>query len=235
MENQLDRLNREYALDVVLCLDGTGSMGAPIRTIQERAEAFMERLIRHMNETGKPCPPEKVRAKLIVFRDYAEDGDMAMEESPFYRYGDPEERAKLLRRLRDVRAIGGGDPPENALEALYLALRADWAGDRFGRQIILLFTDAPALLPHDPDREDATGYPADMPADTGALQELYENGRKGLSYDPTKARLVACAPKANWDFMRAWERCLFIPVPGEGDAWDWHEIGAAFDGLLGGN
>lgn len=88
----------------------------------------------------------QLRIKIIGFRDLYNDGDYAFEISRFFYL--PEETSEFEKFFNNLEAKGGGDVPENSLEALAMAMQSDWCTttDRTirKRQIIVLLTDAPA-------------------------------------------------------------------------------------------
>ena len=88
---------------------------------------------------------DNLRVRIIVFRDYLSDKEYAMQMTPFYNL--PEEKEDLHEIVSEVIASGGGDEPEDALEALAYAMQSDWQEAKPGalrRQIIAVWTDASA-------------------------------------------------------------------------------------------
>jgi hypothetical protein len=84
-----------------------------------------------------------LRVRVIAFGDYAADGPGAIVGSDFMDL--PEQTGDLEEVVEGIRAEGGGDIPEDGLEALAFAIRSDWAKETPGidrRQIIVLWTDA---------------------------------------------------------------------------------------------
>lgn len=63
---------------------------------------------------------------------------------------------------------GGGDLPENALEAIALALKLQWTKEGcLRRDIVCAITDASALYFN--ERRDSSVYPDEMPKDMDEL------------------------------------------------------------------
>ena len=106
------------------------------------------------------------------------------------------------------RFAGGGDIPENALEAIALALKSDWTTDGSKRRhVILVFSDAPALPLG--ARAGSSGYPSGMPADIAQLGAWWEatDQTLGSNYQAKAGRLVAFVPNAEpWTELQAWNR-----------------------------
>lgn len=210
--------NDTYTVDVVLCIDGTGSMAGIIDKVKEQAKAFPDLYIDAMAKVKRN--PGTFRVKVIVFRDYAVDGEIAMVESPdFYNLNDPEEQMAFEKFVNDIEPQGGGDAEENALEAIVLALRSRWTttGGRNRRHAILLFTDAPALPLRESSRVSADRYPKGVPSNLAELQTMYMNGDQEYApyYSPSRGRLIIFAPASadsTWGAIRSWPRTWVVPT-----------------------
>lgn len=72
----------------------------------------------------------KIRVCVIAFRDYIYDKEEAMLSTRFFNL--PEEAEKLKDIIGQIAAKGGGDDPEDGLEALVFAMRSDWKQDVYG-------------------------------------------------------------------------------------------------------
>lgn len=192
----------EYFVDIAMCIDGTGSMSPIIEEVKNNALTFYQRFVDAMEENDKEVA--QLRVKVITFRDYARDAE-PMTESQFFLL--PDQNEEFATCVNGIEATGGGDIPENALEAIALAMKSDWTtgGDK-RRHVILVFSDAPALPLG--ERAGCAGYPADMPT----LQQLgawWENTDQsfGGTYQKEAGRLVAFVPNAEpWTDLQAWNR-----------------------------
>lgn len=190
-----------YNVDLVMCIDGTQSMVGIIKKIKVLAKAmpalFSERMVEEQKTVGK------FRVKLIVFRDYKYDGAKAMEQTTFFDMSDPNGQCELEKAIMDIVPSGGGDLPENALEAIAEALKSDWTtdGGYYRRHAIMVFTDADALPLQDADRVASPNYPRSMPKDQNELKSWFKNGISDQevpsSYVPSKGRLIVYAPKTD--------------------------------------
>ena len=193
----------EYCVDIVMCIDATGSMAPIIEEVKSNALSFYQRFIEAMEENDKEV--EQLRIKVIVFRDYKADSE-PMSESGFFVLPDQTDSFKSF--VSSIEASGGGDTAENALEAIALALKSDWTtGGSKRRHAILVFSDAPALPLG--DRKNCAGYPDGMPADIAELGSWWEGTTQTLSgsYQAKAGRLVAFVPNAEpWTEMQAWNR-----------------------------
>jgi hypothetical protein len=195
-----------YAVDIVFCIDVTGSMTPIIDAVKANALGFYDDVQANLTEKGKNVA--QLRVRVIAFRDFVADGAAALEESPFYTL--PAERSAFSEFVNGLIAQGGGDAPESGLEAVALAINSPWTttGDR-RRQVIVVWTDQPAH-PLDP-----SVVPADLasrvPADFSALTDAWEDeqGRMGSS----SKRLILFAPDGpGWsDISAVWENVVHNP------------------------
>lgn len=103
----------KYNVDIVMCIDATGSMNGILSTVKRNAMNFYEDLVAQMQKKGKQV--NDLRIKVIVFRDYIADGDKAMLASGFFSM--PREREDFRELVDTIKAEGGGDDPEDGLEA----------------------------------------------------------------------------------------------------------------------
>jgi len=195
-----------YAVDIVFCIDVTGSMTPIIDAVKANALGFYDDVQANLIAKGKNV--EQLRVRVIAFRDFLADGVAALEESAFFTL--PAERAGFSEFVNGLIAQGGGDAPESGLEAVSLAINSPWTstGDR-RRQVIVVWTDQPAQ-PLDP-----SVVPADLssrvPADFSALTDLWED-EQGLMGSSSK-RLILFAPDGpGWsDISSVWENVVHHP------------------------
>ena len=140
-----------------------------------------------------------LRIKTITFRDYKDDGDQAMVETTFREL--PTDVTDFENDLASIYATGGGDIPENGLEALHLAFCSKFNTNGMkDRQVIVLFTDADALPLKDPERVTNPIYPEDMVDEAGLIDEWImasqEHAQK-IKLNRKAKRLVVYAPKGS--------------------------------------
>ncbi|MBQ9695232.1 MAG: VWA domain-containing protein [Oscillospiraceae bacterium] len=196
-ENSVDM---KYNVDIVFVVDATGSMGNLINTIKKMIPDFYRETVRSLAEKNKHV--DVLRVKVIFFRDFLEyqkDRCAPLMETDFYilsdRYND--QSGQLSRSIASIEAIGGGDIPEDGLEALAVAMQSDWCkpmDNHKRRHIIVLFTDAPT---HEIGYGRACElYPKDMPADFGELTYMWGNPvRHPGTMEYQAKRLILFAPE----------------------------------------
>ncbi|MBQ3016459.1 MAG: VWA domain-containing protein [Clostridia bacterium] len=190
----------DYHVDLIMCIDGTRSMYKIINDVKAKALSFHPMFVEEMEAAGKSV--QQLRVKLIVFRDYGCDSE-PMLESPFFTLGgDIDESAEFHEFASSVEAIGGGDIPENGLEAIALAMKSDWSNrGAVRRHVIMVHTDAPAL-----DlgvRAGAPGYPDDIPTSLPELRELWES----QELEDRAKRLILFTPDTEpWTNLINWSQ-----------------------------
>ena len=219
----------DYNVDIVMCIDATGSMGPIIEEVKTNALSFYQKFVEAMEENEKEVA--QLRIKVIVFRDFGCDSE-PMTESKFFTL--PDENEQFRNCVASIEACGGGDGPENALEAIALALKSEWTtGGSKRRHAILVFSDAPALPLG--ERAGSSSYPSGMPADLAQLGAWWHGTDQTLTsaYQPKAGRLIAFVPNAEpWTELQAWNRYwpAFSPAgTGLSDV----DIQAAIDLLVG--
>ena len=197
-------------VDIVFCIDGTGSMSGVIDTIKAHARRFQQDLTEALIEAKSNIT--SLRVKLITFRDYGCDTD-AMEITRFFEL--PGDQAEFEAALAKIDAHGGGDSPENGFEALYYAMKSEFVTGPKDRQIIVLFTDADALELG--ERKGSAGYPSEM-VDKAGLETMWvcKDSQEGYLRERLK-RLVVFAPIGTKYADLVWNRYAYTPVEsGEG-------------------
>lgn len=198
-------------IDIVFCIDGTGSMAPCIEAVKNSARKFHQDFVQAMTDNGSDI--DSMRVKVIVFRDYMTEGADAMLQSNFFEL--PADSADFDKYLSDVTAYGGGDGPENGLEALYYAMTSDFTTGSKDRQITVLFTDAEALDLK--ERAGEVGYPADMVDMNGLIETWSCMQTRPSKLRERNKRLVMFAPSGTkYEELKAsFNRSIFQPVDGD--------------------
>ena len=144
MNLNLEDLLRDFSplernVDIVFVIDASKSMEALIQGLQQRADSFYDEFLDACAYQVKTI--NRIRFKVIWYRDFFIDGDDAYGESDFFEM--PDERMNFKEYLNSIRAYGGSDRPRPSLAVLSNALCSDFIqeGDE-RRHIIVHFTDA---------------------------------------------------------------------------------------------
>ena len=187
----------DYNVDIVMCIDATGSMDAIIDEVKNNALTLYQRFVEEMGKKSKSVA--QLRIKVIAFRDFAVDSE-PLVESDFFVLNEDGGAEALYAFMDTIVASGGGDLPENSLEALAVALKSDWV--RTGsirRHVVMMFTDA-AAIPLG-EKAGCPGYPEGMPADIAELRDWWE----GQEMEVRAKRLLIFAPDMDpWSNMIDW-------------------------------
>ncbi len=204
----------KYCVDITMVIDATGSMRPLLDTVKNNALNFYGDLMRTMNEKGKKV--HEVRVRVIAFRDYLADGKDAMLVSEFYTL--PDEAAAFEELVRSITPFGGGDDPEDGLEALAYAIKSKWTKEGYKRRhIIIVWTDegTHALgfgrypengrdlikmcgISWEQIQQNAKCYPARMAHDFDELTDWWgDESMPGLMDNDAK-RLLLYAPDSNY-------------------------------------
>ena len=130
-----------YAVDIVFCVDCTGSMQPYLESVKRSATEFHRLLEEKMAVKNKGI--RQLRVRIIAFRDIGEEGDESIVATNFFTL--PAEGAAFNSFVSKLAAGGGGDEPESALEALALAIQSPWERTMDKRRhIVVVCTDASA-------------------------------------------------------------------------------------------
>lgn len=195
-----------YAVDIVFCVDVTGSMTPILDQVKANALRFYSDVQANLTAKGKNI--DELRVRVVAFRDIVADGEAALQESPFFEL--PAEQAGFSEFVNGLVPEGGGDAPESGLEAVAIAMASPWTtrGDR-RRQVMVVWTDQPAhpleasmVPPAFVDR---------VPADFSALTDEWEDPQGALG--SSSKRLILFAPDGpGWsDISGVWENVVHHP------------------------
>ncbi len=196
-----------YAIDIVLCIDASHSMSSILNRVKAGALRLYDDITDKM--TGKDKVVDALRVRVIVFRDFWSEGTEALQSSKFFSL--PADQQEFCTYISAIHASGGGDEPENGLEALSLAIKSDWSTSaERRRQVIVVFTDASAY-PLEKNPKPLT-YPVDMPKNFDELTDLYEDRQGHMNY--SAKRMVLFAPEVSpWiEIGNNWNQAVVYPT-----------------------
>ncbi len=197
-----------YNVDMVFCIDCTGSMDNIIEIVKSNALNFYQDVTNAMEKKHKYI--SQLRVRVVAFRDYAADKDKAMMVTDFFKL--PQEEQEFERCVHSLKAEGGGDDPEDGLEALAYAIKSKW--DTQGmkkRQVIVVWTDAPTHpLGYGRNVEN---YPRNMAKDIRELSSWWSGSQQTGFVDNNAKRLLLFAPDApDWNVIsQNWDNVLHFP------------------------
>jgi Mg-chelatase subunit ChlD len=200
----------KYNVDMVFVIDATGSMDNIIDIVKQNALNFYTDVTDAMTRKRKVI--DTLRIKVIAFRDYIADGADAMLSTEFFTL--PNDEAEFSNTVNAIEAIGGGDDPEDGLEAIGYAIRSQWNREGMKRrQIIVVWSDAPT---HELGVGAANpGYPKKMAKTFDELSRWWGNGEMPSEYiDNDAKRLVLFTPEADWwnSIVNTWNNVYHIPT-----------------------
>ncbi len=187
----------DYNVDIVMCIDATGSMHGIINEVKANALSLYQQFVEQMEASDKNV--QQLRIKVIVFRDFGVDSEPFVE-SKFFVLNEDGGAEEFHDFVDKIEASGGGDLPESSLEALAVAMNSEWVTTgSIRRHVIIMYTDATALPLG--THSSAAGYPAGMPADFAELHEWWE----GQRMEKRAKRLLVFAPDMEpWSNMVDW-------------------------------
>ncbi len=123
--------------DIVFCFDCTGSMARCIDEIKKNVDTFISGIDGTSGQTTTDW-----RVRVVGYRDFNVDSEKIINNMPFVTSVE-----EFRSQLSLLKADGGGDEPESALDAMwYIVKETDWR-NRCHR-IVVMFTDATSLPVH---------------------------------------------------------------------------------------
>lgn len=145
------------------------------------------------------------------------DGENAMMSTDFFTL--PAQSVEFSNTVKSIEAFGGGDEPEDGLEALAFCMRSKWNKEGTKRrQIIVVWSDAST---HPLGFcSSSSYYPKDIMAKDFAELSDWWGDRQNQPYMSYSAkRLILYTPKsAGWkDIIENWDNVVHYPsIAGEG-------------------
>lgn len=198
-----------YYVDFVFCIDGTVTMAPHLDRVKQTAKSMVTDMQKQLERRGSTVA--QIRARIILFRDYLADGEHAMLLTDFFELSQQIQTFESC--LESIDAGGGGDEPEDGLEALAYAITSNWT-ENHGRKrhVIVVWSDAGTHeLGHG---RSSQHYPKGMARDIRELQAWWDS--KSEQYFGV---LVLFAPDENhWDHIsQNWDNVIHYPsAAGEG-------------------
>ena len=151
----------------------------------------------------------QLRIKIVAFRDFEADKDKAMLATDFFSL--PEESEDFEAVIRSIIPDGGGDDPEDGLEALAYAMKSDWcSGSEKKRHVIVIWTDDGT---HELGQaRHLPNYPKSLARDFNELTEWWGNEYHMGMMDQHAKRLLMFAPEKPWwtTIANNWNQVLHV-------------------------
>lgn len=198
----------KYNVDMVFCIDATGSMDNIISIVQKNALNFYQDVKNCMEEKGKHV--DTLRVRVVAFRDYLADGKDAMLVTNFFKL--PDDADNLKKCVESLVAKGGGDDPEDGYEALAYAIKSKWNNENAKkRHVIVLWTDDDA---HKLGFGSSSKYyPNGMAKDIQELTSWWGHMNAPGFMNQEAKRLILFAPdKPSWkQISDNWDKVLHYP------------------------
>ena len=204
-----------YKIDIVFCVDVTGSMQPFIESVKEHILSIPGELLYKLSVKGKTA--DQIRVRVVAFGDCKTDTN-AINASPFFTVLPAGQNSEFDCFVSALRAHGGGEP-KSGLEALSVAMCSDWVldGDR-QRHIVVMFTDASAHPLEDRVGEVPAAFASQIPSSIDKLTDGWEGGGQSASGFATTIRqparrLVLFAPDMYpWPAIGdSWQQTVFLP------------------------
>jgi hypothetical protein len=193
-----------YHVDLVLCIDSTGSMTHIIENVKNHAIGFHKLLQQRLTEKSKFV--DIIRVRVLAFRDFYDNGIPPLLASNFFVLSQDESEFKQF--VSTIQPIRGYSNEESGLEALAIAMQSAWTtgGDR-RRHVIVMWTDE-AAHPLE-KRPKPAGYPSNILSNYNELADLWH----GQLMDARAKRLVIFAPETTpWsDIATHWNQVIYLP------------------------
>ncbi|HNW87316.1 MAG TPA: vWA domain-containing protein [Candidatus Limiplasma sp.] len=209
----MEKYQLTYHVDMVFCIDATGSMRHVLDFVKRNALNLYQDVAGAMEKKRKTV--SQMRIRVIAFRDYVADGEQAMMASDFFVL--PQQAQQFYDCVNGITAKGGGDIPEDGLEALAYAIRSDWTREGVKkRHIIVVWSDAPT---HELGYgKIAPWYPEGMAEDFDELSLWWEDEQLGGAMDEGAKRLLIFAPDApEWNRISSeWSQVVHVQTVSEG-------------------
>ncbi len=188
-------------VDIVMCIDATGSMSPVIDMVKATAKTFHPELVNVLRTYGREV--EQLRIKVVEFRDFTCDGASAMNTSRFFLL--PQEASQFEEFVNGIHADGGGDQAESGLDAIGIAMDSDWVKEGAKkRHIVLLFTDAPTKDAGTNDQGSG------VPKNNGELLAWWCDPQEGRMNQSAK-RLIVFAPECDsWKILDSMDNSVWV-------------------------
>jgi len=204
-----DRL--ENYVDIVFCIDVSGSMQPCIRDVKNIVARYPRELVERL--AGRDVQLDQVRARIITFGNL-QGNTGELRASRFFKVGPSEVEEEYTRHLSDIsvpRLQRSGE--HSGLEALGVALGSDWTheGDK-RRHIVLLFSDSGAHSLESRVGEVPLEFGSHVPASLDELTDIWDCSNSGRLKKSARRLHVFAPDKYPWNIIGdAWGQTVWLP------------------------
>lgn len=197
-----------YNVDMVFCIDVTGSMDHIIEIVRNNALNLHQDVKACMDSKGKHV--DSLRVRIVAFRDYSWDGADAMLVTNFFTL--PEEGDKLEKCMSSLVAKGGGDDPEDGLEAVAYAIKSQWNTEGAKKRHVIVVWSDDDVHPLGFGKS-SVYYPNGMAANLGELTAWWGDADEPGYMDQEAKRLILFTPSMpGWEQVSDnWDKVLHYP------------------------
>jgi hypothetical protein len=197
----------QYHVDIVLCIDCSGSMASVIESLKKNVCNIPKDLNAALEQKSKGL--SELRIRIVAFSDLN-----AIKASNFFVVGPQRDTTDFELYVNHLSLSGGVYGwPKSGLEALAIALGSDWTdtGDK-QRHLIVMFSDSSAHRLE--DRVDAVPieFLGLIPESLDELTDIWEGGQ-AAKLKRSARRLIIFGPDAYpWNTIsEAWGQTVYLP------------------------
>ena len=198
MVSSSQEIEFDVNVDIVMCIDATGSMTGAINMVKDNALNFDRQLKDALK--GKSRVIDRLRIKVITFGDLT-FGE-TQRESPWFDL--PQDASAFRDFVESIKVRGGGgDGTESPLEAIATAMKQDWV--KIGskrRHIILLWTDEGAKMPG------VQKVMPDAPRSLAEFVQQWQDPQMALMNRSAKRMVLFVPDHPSWEFVDSLENVV---------------------------
>ena len=200
---------RNNYLDIVFCIDCSGSMEDFIRKFQKESKTLYKNIL---EQSENRCLDLKVcRIKIITFKDLHYKDDSPVMDSGFFEL--PNDHILMEDYVSSINPLNGSCNYNYGLQALSLAIKSDWQKHVIDANVKNTYRHLIVMI------TDSESYPLDNQNDTKVKDDIKTGCAKSLE------ELCHWWENDTNAFMpRGKKLCLFAP-----DVYPWAEIGLNFN------
>ena len=196
-----------YHIDIVLCIDCSGSMASVIESLKKNVCNIPKDLRTALKQKSKNC--SELRIRIVAFSDLN-----AIKVSNFFVVGPQRDTTDFELYVNHLSLSGGVyGGPNSGLEALAIALGSDWTdkGDK-QRHLIVMISESSAHRLEDRVGEVPTEFLGLVPDSLDELTDVWDGGQ-AVKLKRSARRLIIFGPDAYpWNTIADhWGQTVYLP------------------------